>query len=91
MTRDEISKALADIIDQQFGSKSFVLSGAKNLQEALMCTSLEIVSFQLAIEERFGLRFGTGPNDRSRIDEEWDALTGIIELLPFIEKWRGKQ
>jgi acyl carrier protein len=87
VTQDEISTKLANIIDEQFGPRSFAMKGAKNLQEALLCTSLEVVSFQMAIEDAFGLTFATAPADRSLIDEEWDALTGIAELSLLIEKW----
>ena len=85
--QEEINTELANILDEQFGARSFVMTGAKSLQDALACTSLEIVSFQMAIEDRFGLKFATGLVDRGAIDAEWDALTGIAELSLLIAKY----
>jgi acyl carrier protein len=70
VTRDEINTKLANILDDQFGARSFALTGAKNLQDALACTSLEVVSFQMAIEDSFGLKFATGPADRDLLDDD---------------------
>lgn len=58
-----------------------------SLQVALDCTSLELTSIQMGIEDEFGLKFGTGPADRGPMDEEWDKLRDVVDLEKFIEKW----
>jgi hypothetical protein len=73
------------LVEHAFGGRP------KNLQEALGCTSLEIVSVQLAIEEAFGLTFATGAADRGPIDEEWDALWSMSGLTDFVEKWSARK
>lgn len=87
MTRDEINTKLANILDEQFGPRSFKMTGAKNLQEALECTSLEVVSFQMAIEDTFGLKFATGVVGRDMLDDDWDKLTGVADVALLIEKY----
>ena len=89
MSRDEIDAAVRQLLTEQFGTDDYPVgsTAAKSLQEALGCTSLDVVSVQLACEERFGLEFADGMHDRGQVDLEWDGLKSVDGLVDLVEKW----
>lgn len=103
MTRAEINAKLSKLIREQLGTGEMLIehlfavstnslgtefkSIDKGLQDALGCTSLEIVSVQLAVEETFGLKFATGPHERTAIDDAWDACRHLKDLEELVEKY----
>lgn len=103
MTRAEINAKLSKLIREQLGTGEMLIEHSfavstnalgtefqsidKGLQDTLGCTSLEIVSVQMAIEDAFGLKFATGPHERTAIDDEWDACHNLLDLEVLVEKW----
>lgn len=90
MTHDEIALTVQRLVQEQLGGGPMqFLVGAPTLQEHLGCTSLDTVAIQVAIEEHFGLKFGSGASDRGAIDKEWDACTSLLDVVHLVERWRG--
>lgn len=90
MTRDEVLMKVHELVAQQQGRKghTVVVEGARDLQTAFCISSLDVVSLQMAMEEAFGLKFGTGPADRGPIDAAWDAAKGVDDLVQLVLTFR---
>ena len=88
MTRDEVAEKLRTIVSEQLGGVIEPQSNPKNLQEAFGCTSLDVVSIQVSIEEAFSLKFAVGAHDRGPIDEAWDSAKSLDDLTDLVLKFR---
>lgn len=90
MIQRRLVHRIAETLGCADGEEPIQSPGAKNLQEHFNCTSLEIVSVQLSIEEEFGLKFATGASDRGPIDERWDACKSIDDLVALVLDFKEK-
>lgn len=88
---EKIRAEMHVVLAEHLGEVPEGQAAAKNLQEALGCTSLDTVSIQIACEERFGIVFAEGTKTRGPIDEEWDALKSVEELIAFVVKHNPTQ